>query len=552
MDLLKSLAEFARRSKAAAFGLMVAVLLFVGGPRYAPSLIPGLPKEWAWVAWFALAFCGVLLVLSTIEVGAAPWRLRAGPRAPAEHLGDGDSRAQPIHPDVSGTMTTNPPPLALPSDALDNIAAPFEGDLLERADLARRLTGYVDRLRCGAVLAIDAPWGEGKTWFARHWAAQLGGDDYRIGFIDAFKQDYVEDPFLLVAGEILRLCAADKGMVDKLRDRAGTLMKTILPVGVKATINLAGRVFGSTDFADEFSEAAQAAIKSGSAKAADVAKAWVEKKLAAHEADQKSLRAFRDALAEFAVAQPKPVVILVDELDRCRPAFAVRLVERIKHFFDVPNLVFVLVMNREQLEKAIRGVYGAETDAAAYLGKFLNLSLRLPKNRLVDVNGPVHPARSFVYATLLRYGYEDKMARYNGHLAVCAVALDLSLRDVERACALLFLSETSWDGLKVFLAALKVKHPGIFYGLRVGDTEANVACLALLGRARALVENSQGRGWGAHYFRSLACLFDRNLPPEEAEWHYTNTQFEFARHLDDRELHGVVAQQLAKLDLDVE
>ncbi len=475
-----------------------------------------------------------------------------GDCTPVGHLADGGGRALPFQPSDPDVVTTNPHLLALPPDALDNIATPFAGDLLKRAELARRLTGYVDRLRCGAVLAIDAPWGEGKTWFARHWAAQLRCDGYRVGFIDAFQQDYVEDPFLLVAGEILRLCAADKGMVDKLRDRAGTLMKTILPVGVKATINLAGRALGTSDLVDEFSEAAQAAVKSGSDKVADVAKAWVEKKLAAHDADQKSLRAFRDALAEFAAAQPKPVVILVDELDRCRPGFAVRVVERIKHFFDVPNLVFVLVMNREQLEKAIRGVYGAETDAAAYLGKFLNLSLRLPNNRSQDVSGPMRLARNFVSATLKRYHFDDNQDRYTTTLVACAVALDMSLRDVERASALLFLSEPSWDDLTVFLAALKVKCPGIFYGLRVGNAEARADCLALLGRAHARLANSWGRGKGAHYFRSLACLFDRNLSPEEAKWQQASSYFSSAAHLEDSEVDEVIERHVARLDLEVE
>lgn len=54
-------------------------------------------------------------------------------------------------------MTPNLP-LALPADSFENINEPFEGDLLERKPLAERLTGYLDRLRCGAALAIDAPW----------------------------------------------------------------------------------------------------------------------------------------------------------------------------------------------------------------------------------------------------------------------------------------------------------------------------------------------------------------------------------------------------------
>ncbi|WP_316679099.1 hypothetical protein [Ralstonia chuxiongensis] len=70
MDLLKSLVEFAQKSKTAAFGLVVAALLFIGGLRYAPGVIPGLPQEWAWVPWFVLAFCGALLGIPVL-LGAA-------------------------------------------------------------------------------------------------------------------------------------------------------------------------------------------------------------------------------------------------------------------------------------------------------------------------------------------------------------------------------------------------------------------------------------------------------------------------------------------------
>lgn len=63
-------------------------------------------------------------------------------------------------------------PLALPRANVVGERA-FVGDLLGREKLAGRLTGYLDRLRVGAVLAIDAPWGEGKTWFGLNWAKHL-------------------------------------------------------------------------------------------------------------------------------------------------------------------------------------------------------------------------------------------------------------------------------------------------------------------------------------------------------------------------------------------
>ncbi|MCM3608807.1 hypothetical protein M4D49_25315 [Cupriavidus pauculus] len=64
-------------------------------------------------------------------------------------------------------------PVLVQRPPLTDIMTPFDGDLLERAAVARRLTTYLQRLEIGAVMAIDAPWGEGKTWFGRHWAKSL-------------------------------------------------------------------------------------------------------------------------------------------------------------------------------------------------------------------------------------------------------------------------------------------------------------------------------------------------------------------------------------------
>ncbi|AXV99225.1 hypothetical protein CJO80_27105 (plasmid) [Ralstonia solanacearum] len=447
-------------------------------------------------------------------------------------------------------MTANPPPLALKADSLENIAEPFDGDWLGgRAALARRLTGYVDRLRCGAVLAIDAPWGEGKTWFARHWVAQLRKDGHRVGLIDAFQQDYVEDPFLLLAAEIRHLCKANQPMAKKMTERAVAVAKVVMPQVTKLAINAAVKLAGTSDAVEKFQEQIEAVGEKG----ADAAQAWIKKRIEQYDTERETVQAFRQELEAFAQADARPVIIVIDELDRCRPAFAVRLVERIKHFFDVPNLVFVLVMNRDQLEKAIKGVYGAETDAAAYLGKFLNLSLSLPKERSLDVSGPVHPAASFAHATLKRYGYEAQAGRYNDCLCTCAVALDLSLRDIERVCALLFLSESSSDrdDLRVFLAALKIKHPAIFNGLRAFDDVGTNACLALLRAAYARFDGMERGDWSADFCRSLIGLFDRDLSPEEANWQRENSLYQSDYRRQPEALRKAISRVIAKLELDV-
>ncbi|WP_292455784.1 P-loop NTPase fold protein [Methylibium sp.] len=58
------------------------------------------------------------------------------------------------------------------------------------------------------------------------------------------------------------------------------------------------------------------------------------------------------------------LIVFIDELDRCRPTFAIELLERIKHLFDVPNIVFVLSIDKSQVEVSTSSVYGVGINAA--------------------------------------------------------------------------------------------------------------------------------------------------------------------------------------------
>jgi len=90
----------------------------------------------------------------------------------------------------------------------------------------------------------------------------------------------------------------------------------------------------------------------------------------------KNLKDFLDAMndgkldAEAGRAIRPPFFILLDELDRCRPTYAIELLERVKHLFDVPNVVFVVATDTGQLSHAIRAVYGAGFDGTRYLHRF--------------------------------------------------------------------------------------------------------------------------------------------------------------------------------------
>lgn len=359
----------------------------------------------------------------------------------------------------------------------------FADDRLDRKPLAEKLTGYLSRLNDGAVLAIDAPWGEGKTWFGKNWAKHLEDSSYKVVYIDTFEQDYVEDPFMLITSEILSIVEEDSKIEKNLKKGSVEVGKALLPVAGKALVNMGGRfLLGSSDLSGEFQEA----LEAGTANVAELTGELIKENLESYSKDKLAMKEFKGQLSAFAQAQDNPIVIFIDELDRCKPDFAVNLVERIKHFFDVPNIVFVLLLNRDQLEKAVKGVYGSETDASAYLGKFVNFFFALPKPIQNGLNYEQR-LKSFVQITMKKY----KFTRENGahdeflnHIEIWSKCFKMSLRDIEKSVALYsFAGEfgtISW--ILTYLIALKVKQPELFRRLVDGDKKAHA-------KAKEIVED---------------------------------------------------------------
>ena len=73
------------------------------------------------------------------------------------------------------------------------------------------------------------------------------------------------------------------------------------------------------------------------------------------------------------------LIIFVDELDRCVPSYAVRLLERIKHYFNHEKITFVFSLNMEQMQHTVRQHYGEGFDAHKYIERFFDLTIPMPK-----------------------------------------------------------------------------------------------------------------------------------------------------------------------------
>nr|WP_282103389.1 P-loop NTPase fold protein [Halomonas getboli] len=256
---------------------------------------------------------------------------------------------------------------------------------MDRKGYGEALRNLVDSSSDALVLSLDGKWGEGKTTFVKMWQGLLSESNIPNLYIDAFANDHVDDAFITVASAITNYAEKNiikdhRGKLTELKDKSkevgGQLLSWSAKIGVKAaTLG----IIKDSDI-DELKD-----IKGDLSKtASDLVAGFVEERIAAHSNDIELIKSFRALLSELPSKlqseDSKPIVIIIDELDRCKPTFAVDVVEKVKHLFSVENVVFLLVMNKAQLEESIKSVYGQNIDAHTYLQKFVNIEAKLPKH----------------------------------------------------------------------------------------------------------------------------------------------------------------------------
>ena len=141
----------------------------------------------------------------------------------------------------------------------------------------------------------------------------------------------------------------------------------------------------------------------------------------------------------------QPLVFIVDELDRCRPDFALELLEKIKHLFSVPNVCFLVVTNLEQFKAVVQRTYGySEEEARVYLDKFFHHIFRLPpSNENLTFSGEK-------YISHLRnvMSLPPISERTMGCIKEVVIYYKMSLRDIEQMLACVALTGSGTNDLQ--------------------------------------------------------------------------------------------------------
>ena len=255
------------------------------------------------------------------------------------------------------------------------------------------LTHLVSSLEGPCVLAVDAAWGNGKTTFLNIWAQHLRNEGFPIVKFNAWETDFSGDPFVALSKELTTGLKeyTNESLAQEFEDKAQQILHQTLPTLIQlgaATIPVVGPGLGT------------------------VLESYAKDRMSSYQQAKKSVPEFRKSLQDMAVEVSKssanrPLIVMIDELDRCRPSYAVELLEVAKHLFAVDHIVFVLAVNRAELAHSIKALYGDEFDAQGYLRRFFD----------VDFVLPAPDRKAFINEMLPTIQIDDYFARTNDQTA---------------------------------------------------------------------------------------------------------------------------------------
>ncbi|MCL2855372.1 MAG: KAP family NTPase [Defluviitaleaceae bacterium] len=364
---------------------------------------------------------------------------------------------------------------------VDSAVEMFSKDTLGRNTEIARFVNLLDAIDSSCTIALNGEWGSGKTFFVKQTKLVLDcynehsdiGDEHRkkvqdrniectknyaTVYYDAWANDNAEDPVLSLVYNILK---SNRNLITKLNK--GEDFSSIVDIAA-SIIDVCGT--NVSGLIKKLKEASQPHGSTGQ-----------------DESVQEKVKKIIDSLTE----QGNRLVIFIDELDRCNPTYAIRLLERIKHYFDDERVIFVFSVNLEQLQHTVRGYYGAGLDATGYLDKFFDLRISLGhldydaylrcrfQDRLSDTPFDITCIQSIKYFNLairqierymtltqivnhLQYSpcatLSDTNLRHDVMKYFAPVAIALSISDLE-----LFREFVSGKRLDILQSVLKMPNP---------------------------------------------------------------------------------------------
>ncbi|WP_424981906.1 KAP family P-loop NTPase fold protein [Maritalea sp. S77] len=355
-------------------------------------------------------------------------------------------------------------------------------DILNRKAQGEALANLIQNVEPPFVIALNSPWGTGKTTFVHQMKQYLENQDHchPCVYFNAWETDYHSDPIIAFTSEIIDVLsengnsgAEQKKNIEKLKETAGKISQRLLPLLLKFLTR------GAIDLDKEIEDFLADGAAAAASELVDAYKG--EKDLL--EEFKRTLGAAIDNLETN--CKRLPLVIFVDELDRCRPTYAIELLERIKHIFDVDNVVFLCSIEKQQLMVSLSSVYGSGTNSNGYLKRFFDLEITLQRPNRSQFTGAL--VQKFGLANFFKNRKVDlELEEFFESAGLLFSIFDADLRAQEHcmsavAVAALMTPENQYlfPRMLLVLITLKVFVPDLYHKYAFGDASGKATWEAL-------------------------------------------------------------------------
>jgi hypothetical protein len=250
-------------------------------------------------------------------------------------------------------------------DVEEKITFDKKFDKLNRGEFAERLTKAITTFSPfyeeAYVLSLNATFGSGKTTFLEMWKNDLiDNKGFTVVHINAWETDFDDEPIIPIASALLQHIEKHKQKNDSFAEKSLQALVGIAELGnyvLQKTVDIDVKELDETELEKQGKE---------------ISKAFGVK--------QKIYSDLRKFLPQYAQSLKNGLlIIMIDELDRVRPDYAVKFLEAVKHIFSAKGVCFVLAIDRQQLEVSVKQLYGNEIDFDNYFLRFITREVDLPE-----------------------------------------------------------------------------------------------------------------------------------------------------------------------------
>ena len=263
---------------------------------------------------------------------------------------------------------------------------PFLDCFESTKDFAKALKNDIDTKETPHSLLLSADYGMGKTFFSTRFTQYLRNNRYDVIYFSVWENDYMQEPFLAFSKAIINYIH-NKFKAEKYKANIAKVFETTEKIVESITI--------STGLGINISS---------------------ERLINAFKAKTDPIIEFRKQLTSFINKIPKKkLIIIVDELYRCRPDYAMKTLECIKHFFDIEGLFVILPTNINALNNCTKSLYGFEScgkeSKEGYFKKFFNDERTIKRPTVEDYS---HILKQLLNNDALKEALDKKLLVENG------------------------------------------------------------------------------------------------------------------------------------------